>query len=127
MLIRSLPAYSAAKVDTHIFRAPFAAAAHAPARRGSSPMMPLVNVIDPFSLKNGMAAFAKFNWLKHLVESPVAKSSMVSSSNVLKGVPPIQDTSPSKEPTLSNTSLTLEKSKASSLRSGPERPARMTS
>ena len=73
MLIRSLPAYSAAKVDTHIFRAPFAAAAHAPERRGSSPMMPLVNVIDPFSLKNGMAAFAKFNWLKHLVDSPGRK------------------------------------------------------
>jgi hypothetical protein len=62
-------------------------------------MMPLVNVIDPFSLKNGMAAFAKFNWLKHLVDIPVAKSSMVSSSNSLKGVPPIQDTSPSKRAT----------------------------
>ncbi len=51
ILILSFPAYSAANVETHILSAPLAAAAQEPAKIGSSPMMPLVRVIEPFSVK----------------------------------------------------------------------------
>ena len=91
-------------------------------------MMPLVRVIDPFSVKKGIAAFAKLSWLKHLLDSPKAKSSMVNSSNVLKGaLTPAHEIKASKDPIEANTSETLSKSKASIFKSGPERPARMTS
>ena len=39
-----------------MFNAPLAAAAQEPDKIGSSPMMPLVRVIDPFSVKKGIPA-----------------------------------------------------------------------
>ena len=51
IFILSLPAYSAANVETHMFNAPFAAAAAEPPKIGSSPMIPLVKVIEPFSVR----------------------------------------------------------------------------
>ena len=85
-------------------------------------------MIEPFSVRQGIAAFTKFSWLMHLLDSPKAKSSMVNSSNVLKGArTPAHEIKASKDPIVANASDTLSKSKASIFKSGPERPARMTS